>query len=86
MKTMTAKFPGVCCCGCGKAIKRGDEINFWGRGQASLTACTVDPAKVNQAPPRQSAGSRYTRFSGGGEHYVNRRGRCEDAPCCGCCS
>ncbi len=31
-------------------------------------------------------GSRYTRFSGGGEHYVNRRGRCEDAPCCGCCS
>ncbi len=31
-------------------------------------------------------GSRYTRFSGGGEHFVNRRGRCEDAPCCGCCS
>ncbi len=31
-------------------------------------------------------GSRYTRFAGGGEHYVNRSGRCEDAPCCGCCS
>lgn len=31
-------------------------------------------------------GSNYTRFAGGGEHYVNKRGRCEDAPCCGCCS
>ena len=30
--------------------------------------------------------SDYTRFSGGGEMYVNKRGRCEDAPCCGCCS
>jgi len=30
--------------------------------------------------------SNYTRFSSGAEHYVNKRGRCEDAPCCGCCS
>jgi hypothetical protein len=28
----------------------------------------------------------YTRFSGGGESYRNLKGRCEDAPCCGCCS
>lgn len=27
-----------------------------------------------------------TRFAGGGVHYRNSRGRCEDAPCCGCCS
>jgi len=27
-----------------------------------------------------------TRFSSGAEVYQNRRGRCEDAPCCGCCS
>ena len=27
-----------------------------------------------------------TSFAGGGEVYRNRRGRCEDAPCCGCCS
>lgn len=31
-------------------------------------------------------GSSYTRFSGGGEMYQNRGGRCIDAPCCGCCS
>jgi hypothetical protein len=42
---------------------------------------------------RAPRGSRYTRFSGGYgdeprgvEVYTNRRGRCEDAPCCGCCS
>jgi hypothetical protein len=26
------------------------------------------------------------RFSSGAEIYRNKRGRCEDAPCCGCCS
>lgn len=24
--------------------------------------------------------------SGGREYYRNRQGRCEDAPCCGCCN
>lgn len=27
-----------------------------------------------------------TTFNSGDTVYVNRRGRCEDAPCCGCCS
>jgi hypothetical protein len=27
-----------------------------------------------------------TRFNSGAVAYVNSRGRCEDAPCCGCCS
>lgn len=35
---------------------------------------------------RGRTGSTYTRFSSGAEVYTNRRGRCEDAPCCGCCS
>jgi hypothetical protein len=26
------------------------------------------------------------RFSSGERMYQNARGRCEDAPCCGCCS
>lgn len=30
--------------------------------------------------------SNYARFAGGGEWYQNKKGRCEDAPCCGCCS
>lgn len=28
----------------------------------------------------------YTRFNSGAESFTNSRGRCEDAPCCGCCS
>jgi hypothetical protein len=35
---------------------------------------------------RRQYGSNYTRFADGAEVYTNRRGRCEDAPCCGCCS
>lgn len=35
---------------------------------------------------RSRYGSSYTRFAGGGESFTNYRGRCEDAPCCGCCS
>lgn len=31
-------------------------------------------------------GSSYARFAGGAEWYQNKKGRCEDAPCCGCCS
>ncbi len=30
--------------------------------------------------------SNYARFSSGAETFSNARGRCEDAPCCRCCS
>lgn len=30
--------------------------------------------------------SHYARTSTGAELYRNRSGRCEDAPCCGCCN
>lgn len=35
---------------------------------------------------RRSNVSNVTRFSSGAVVYTNKRGRCEDAPCCGCCS
>ena len=35
---------------------------------------------------RRGYGSNYARFSSGAEVFTNKRGRCEDAPCCGCCS
>lgn len=46
---------------------------------------TVRPHRFSNAYRRQR-GSTYTRFSSGAEQYTNRNGRCEDAPCCGCCS
>jgi hypothetical protein len=49
---------------------------------------------VDNAPPAAPRPARwpdryqsnYYRFSSGAEAYQNKRGRCEDAPCCGCCS
>lgn len=52
-------------------------------------------AIVGAAPAAAPRRSRYgrrnpyagvTRFAGGATVYRNPRGRCEDAPCCGCCS
>jgi len=30
--------------------------------------------------------SNFSRTSSGAELYRNKQGRCEDAPCCGCCN
>lgn len=45
-------------------------------------------ALVGAAPERFERRARPVvfRFSSGAEVYRNARGRCEDAPCCGCCS
>lgn len=41
-------------------------------------------------PARCRPTSRYRsnvyQFAGGAEVFRNKSGRCEDAPCCGCCS
>jgi len=55
-------------------------------------------ALVGNAPPLRKAGAKYRhdrsggnvsvvyRFSSGHVAYRNKAGRCEDAPCCGCCT
>ena len=58
---------------------------------------SVDPELAQFDPEAAAAAGRYLRqslargvshvwTSGGREFYRNRRGRCEDAPCCGCCN
>jgi hypothetical protein len=58
---------------------------------------SVDPELAASDPEAAAAAGRYLRHSlargvshvwtsGGREFYRNRRGRCEDAPCCGCCN
>lgn len=98
MKTMIAKYPGTCRA-CGNAICRGDEINFFGKGHAEHSACLDETQRANEdeaaglergtlANDRRLArrGLSVTRFSSGTVVTQNSRGRCEDAPCCGCCS
>lgn len=75
-----------------EAIKR-----LGGRWNRVLTGWDVLEENAEAARTLvESAGTDYSRshvtvtthtvFAGGGEVYTNRRGRCEDAPCCGCCS
>ena len=60
-------------------------------------ARSIDPDLADTDPDAAAHAGRYLRQSlesgvshvwnsGGREFYRNRRGRCEDAPCCGCCN
>ncbi len=84
--TIKARYPSQCAV-CGGAIAPGDAIE-WTRGsRARHTTCagqTAGEHRIKRAARRY--GSSYTRFSSGAEVFTNKRGRCEDAPCCGCCS
>ncbi len=59
---------------------------------------SIDPDLAQSDPEAAVAAGRYLRQSmarsvsslwrgaDGREFYRNKRGRCEDAPCCGCCN
>lgn len=89
MTTMTARYPGVCQA-TGQAFEAGATIEY---NKAARSTKLIKHAPAGATPPVTPRpgrfaryGSNYTRFSGGAEAYTNKRGRCEDAPCCGCCS
>jgi hypothetical protein len=80
-----------------EAIKALDARVRWNKGAQGwdvpdehADAARALVADAGPARPRAARGprygSRYTRFSSGAEVFTNARGRCEDAPCCGCCS
>jgi hypothetical protein len=76
MKTITARFPGECG-NCRGPINPGDLI-LWRKGRRALHAnCGATGSDGNVIEIRTSSG-----WVG----YRNRNGRCEDAPCCGCCT
>lgn len=77
-RTMVAKFAGKCR-ETGAAIRPGDTIRYI-KGYGSVL--------VSSATPAPAAG-RYVSDvirTSGGTFYRNKAGRCEDAPCCGCCN
>jgi hypothetical protein len=67
---MIARFPGKCA-RTGRAIKPGDVITFTSARKPVL----VEHQRVSD-----------TVQFGDRTFYRNRAGRCEDAPCCGCCT
>lgn len=69
--SMIARYPGTCA-RTGRAIRPGDVITFNNARK---------PVLVQQ----QHNVSDTVQF-GDRTFYRNRNGRCEDAPCCGCCT
>ncbi len=88
-KTLTAKFPGTCR-RCGEAFPKGATIR-WSKGAGSyhLAAECGATSGATVTPERSTADDSTVSDhfeTGGRSYYRNKRGRCEDAPCCGCCT
>lgn len=73
-RTLTARFPGSCR-GCTNPITPGDLIVSAGRGRTYHQDCSGRTRVTTAYFP-----------SSGETVYRNVNGRCEDAPCCGCCT
>ena len=74
VRTLTARYSGACR-GCVEPIAPGQTIISAGRGVTFHQSCATAGAEV--VTYRTSSGWTGTR---------NVRGRCIDAPCCGCCT
>jgi hypothetical protein len=72
IKTMTAKYPGRCSRS-GARITPGDTILY----NTATKRASLQP---------DSDTITFYGESGPTTFYRNPRGRCEDAPCCGCCT
>jgi hypothetical protein len=71
---MIARYPGKCA-RTGAAIRPGDTITFTpARKPVLVKSFGVSDVFV------------FSGEDGSRAFYRNRNGRCEDAPCCGCCT
>ncbi len=95
---MNSKYAGTCA-RCSQPFSVGTLINYFGRGRGVEHVDCENVTKINEddaagfergtlANDRHMArnGVSVVRFASGAVMTQNRRGRCEDAPCCGCCS
>lgn len=99
MKTLIVRFPGKCK-KCGGDIRPGDLINFHGKGNTEHDQCEDDdgermgedeaaglePGTLANDRRLAEQGLSVIQLSSGAVVTQNRKGRCEDAPCCGCCT
>ena len=74
IKTMRAKYAGRCA-RTGAPIRPGDEIAY---DTATRRAWITDEDDGRYISDVFQIGGR--------EYYQNKKGRCIDAPCCGCCT
>jgi hypothetical protein len=79
-RIITLKYDGTCRA-CGAHLKAGEQATWYGKGIVYGKNCHKGNQKiVNGKIGWVSTGS------DGKEYYQNYNGRCEDAPCCGCCN
>lgn len=74
-KGMIARYAGVCA-DTGAAIRSGDTIRYDRATKRSVLVSKAADGKYVSDVFRTS----------GGTFFRNKKGRCEDAPCCGCCT
>lgn len=82
-KRMFAKFSGTCS-RTGYPIRKGDDIVFDTDTRTAYINDDEDEGRIN-FQTRSEYRSHIFNFSGK-EYYRNKNGRCEDSPCCGCCT
>ena len=81
LKTMRAKYPGKCSLS-GARINPGDFIIYNTETKTAELEPDADTIQFTSTSPRVSDVFRFGKT----EVYRNKAGRCEDAPCCGCCT
>ena len=74
---MIARYPGTCAA-TGRAIQPGDQITFTTARRPVLVLKMHRETASDEIVFSGDDGSRV--------FYRNKAGRCEDAPCCGCCT
>jgi len=85
-KRMRAKYAGGCVL-TGRGFGPGDLIDYLGKGRgAVLVAYQDEHGRLPDGLARDSGTVSEVITMGGKEYYRNKGGRCEDAPCCGCCT
>lgn len=80
-RTMTARYRGTCLT-CSGTILPGDDIVYAGRSLTYHTGECAEQRDPDATPAPRRSRSTGRRYYGAGPRA---RGRCEDAPCCGCC-
>jgi hypothetical protein len=98
MTVMFSRFSGRCA-GCSTRFPAGAPIEYnrsapRGKKAWCQTCADLDPAEIAAIPERDPIEVR-TRprrnrsieiRTSTGTYYQNANGKCEDAPCCGCCT
>ena len=86
IKRMTARYRGRDAI-TGAQINVGDDIQYCTVTRRAWLAEHDDALHDEQGRYIPPANYRANVFNiGGREYYRNKKGRCEDAPCCGCCT